>query len=147
MNTALPASPQDNLIWVPIFHNDKVHSFIAHDENTGLFYSSDAFPQLYGGYSATVDANGNVVSKRLFTVEKWLYDELKEFYRLSDHEIKLTWSELLDEWRKKSLVSGILFAPMNGICLNCHFNLAEAYRKNGLVSPTGCPKCHKSFVD
>lgn len=55
--------------------------------------------------------------------------------------------ELL-EWRSVCTRDGdFLHAPLDGICWSCSANLVEHYIKTGKASATGCPKCHRSFVE
>ena len=44
------------------------------------------------------------------------------------------------------------FAPVNGVCWNCHKNIADGenaitLEKLGDYIITGCPHCHKSYCD
>ena len=72
-------------------------------------------------------------------------------------------------WMRDSFAKGEGFAPKDGICYNCHKQIyadIEVQRRNwqtgkfektvshgisvekaGKVLTTGCPHCHRSFVD
>jgi len=39
------------------------------------------------------------------------------------------------------------FLPVDGWCPACMHDLVDHYQKTGFVLATGCPACHRSFVE
>lgn len=57
-------------------------------------------------------------------------------------------AESLRQWRLACTINDMLFVPLDGICWACGGDLVAYYiAKNGLAKPTGCPLCHRSFVE
>ena len=55
------------------------------------------------------------------------------------------------DWMAESFARGIGFAPVSGVCYRCHKNI---YSEDGISVEqaskelvTGCPFCHRSYVD
>ena len=56
-----------------------------------------------------------------------------------------------EDWASEGFAKGEGFAPSSGVCYRCH---KDIYGENGIsveeagrTMVTGCPFCHRSFVD
>jgi Zn finger protein HypA/HybF involved in hydrogenase expression len=49
-------------------------------------------------------------------------------------------------YRKAITVGDMTFAPSDGRCWSCAADLIELHHQGKEVA-TGCPKCHRSFVE